>query len=143
MHLESLRKVQQQASALEAQELRKLVGMQDLLQREQQQGQQLLQHQQLYRQQVPGAGQQVSAALLQQYQHFLLKLRQAIEQQDARIQHFSSQCEKQREQWKQSHSRVQSLDFLIEREEKRLQALELKKEQRQLDEFNHRLKVRP
>ncbi|NNM50813.1 MAG: flagellar export protein FliJ [Pseudomonadales bacterium] len=138
MQLKSLQQVLLQAEELEAAEVRKLAGMQAMLEQERQQRINLAKHQQAYHQQAPAVGQQTTVGYLDEYSAFLQKLREALQQQDARIQYFVDQVEIQRQRWHVAHVRVESLQMLITRYEKEQIRKELKREQNLLDEFNQR-----
>lgn len=98
---------------------------------------QLLQHyQQDYQNQFEQSRQQgMSIAGWQNYQQFIARLQQAVEQQSAEVQRLEQQCLKLRQAWAEEEKKLKGYEVLCARERQQQQVKENRKEQKIMDEF--------
>lgn len=76
-----------------------------------------------------------SAAKMQQYHHFLLKLDEVIEHQQQQIVLSKKVCEQRRDEWLQSRTRTNALDKVTQRYQESEAEDERRREQKDSDEI--------
>jgi len=89
-----------------------------------------------YRQQMLEQGESgFSAAKMQQYQRFLLKLDEVIVHQSEQVVVSEQRCEQRREEWLQRRTRTNALDKVTERYQESEAQDERRKDQKENDEM--------
>lgn len=83
------------------------------------------------------AGQVVNIQSMMRYQQFVERLEKAQHQQHDQIEQLYRQHEQVKAHWVEKRARVKALESLIERDQQKAQQLEMKREQKQLDEFSN------
>jgi len=81
----------------------------------------------------------MGAEAYQNFQNFLKKLDQAIAGQQDVVEFSRKQVKVHRELWQESQKKKLSYDVLIERSDKRANKVELKKDQKMMDEYATRI----
>lgn len=76
----------------------------------------------------------------QNYQNFLQKLDQAINGQDELVAHAERSLKVQRENWQEAQRKKLSYEVLVSRSEAKAHKLELKRDQKMMDEYAMRSK---
>jgi flagellar FliJ protein len=76
----------------------------------------------------------------QNYQNFLYKLDQAINGQDELVAHAERSLKVQREKWQDAQRKKLSYEVLVSRSEVKAHKLELKRDQKMMDEYAMRSK---
>jgi flagellar FliJ protein len=76
----------------------------------------------------------------QNYQNFLQKLDQAINGQDELVSHAERSLKVQLEKWQEAQRKKLSYEVLVNRSEAKAHKLELKRDQKMMDEYAMRSK---
>lgn len=76
----------------------------------------------------------------QNFQNFLYKLDQAIAGQDELVAHAELSLQVQREKWQEAQRKKLSYEVLVSRSESKAHKLELKRDQKMMDEYAMRSK---
>ncbi len=82
----------------------------------------------------------ISAAQLREYQAFLAKLDQAIQEQESVVQMSHIDCTAKEDAWKQKRVHSQALDKVVQRCEADERRIKENKEQQEMDDRNQRSK---
>lgn len=77
----------------------------------------------------------MTAEIYQNYQNFLGKLSQAIASQTESVERIRQVCGLRKQEWQECQKKKMSYDVLIDRADKRVQASELKRDQKMMDEY--------
>ncbi len=81
----------------------------------------------------------MTAEIYQNYQSFLGKLSQAIVSQTENVERLRQVHQLRKQEWQESQKKKMSYDVLIDRADKRENAIELKRDQKMMDE--HAMRV--
>ncbi|MCB5189266.1 flagellar export protein FliJ [Methylobacillus arboreus] len=81
----------------------------------------------------------MTAEIYQNYQSFLGKLSQAIVSQTESVERLRQVCHLRKQEWQECQKKKMSYDVLIDRADKRAQAIETKRDQKMMDE--HAMRV--
>jgi flagellar FliJ protein len=136
-----LKPVQQVAASRERNAARSMGKARQHLAQEEAKLAQLKQYHQEYLerfQQVASQG--MSAAQLQEYRAFLVKLDEAIQQQEKVVAASMANHSTHKNNWKQKHTRTQALGKVVERYRKEERKAADRSEQKENDERNNRSK---
>lgn len=140
MRSERMQPIARHADQLQQQAVQIYVQAQQAVISAQQQLEQLLVYRQEYSQSRVGG--HINVHQLKDYQLFLEKLNQSIDQAYLVIQQKQQQCEKQRLLWLKKRSRTKALDAVIEKYQQQEAILTERIEQKEQDEFASRQAAR-
>ena len=135
--------VQQYVGKLEKDALQEFGQCQKTLQEQQQQLQQLRTYRQEYADQMTASSNNggMTAGRMQDYQAFMAKLGEAIQQQEQTIARMGHDLVEKRSHWKKSHVKSQAVDKAVGRFSQQENADREKMEQKLQDEANLRKKL--
>lgn len=122
------------ASEAESEEAKRLYAMRMQLHREEAQLRDLVAYKTNYEADALRSGSGIAPHQLSMYQQFLTKLREAMQQQEKKREHFQRLMEEQRVRWHEAHVKVKSLSQLISKYVQEEQVAEGKREQKAMDE---------